>query len=256
MYVRLAFAVAAHLESEILIVDEVLAVGDAEFQKKCLGKMGDISKGEGRTVLFVSHNMAAIKNLCESSLFLKNGSIISSGTSAEVIDFYLSSGSNLERYYKSSDNNRLGDESVRLNTISIMDKNRSIQNSLTSESQLTIEVVYEILQEVKDLRVVANIMSIDGIEIFSTSDYKYQTESRIRKPGIYRSYFEIPGNIMNATHYHLSIDIDIPMIKSIVSNQLVSFSIDELINNELGITLARKPAGVIHPVFKWNVDLL
>src|SRR5690606_4460031 len=73
MYVRLAFAVAAHLESEILIVDEVLAVGDAEFQKKCLGKMGDVTKGEGRTVLFVSHNMTAIKELCSSAIMLKNG---------------------------------------------------------------------------------------------------------------------------------------------------------------------------------------
>src|SRR6478672_2936289 len=89
MYVRLAFAVAAHLESEILIVDEVLAVGDADFQKKCLGKMGDISKGEGRTVLFVSHNMAAIQNLCNSALYLKSGRKIFTDKAEEVINFYL-----------------------------------------------------------------------------------------------------------------------------------------------------------------------
>jgi len=89
MYVRLAFAVAAHLESEILIVDEVLAVGDAEFQKKCLGKMGDISKGEGRTVLFVSHNMAAVQNLCHTGIFLQHGLITKSGPVASVVDFYL-----------------------------------------------------------------------------------------------------------------------------------------------------------------------
>jgi len=91
MYVRLAFAVAAHLESEILIVDEVLAVGDAEFQKKCLGKMGDISKGEGRTILFVSHNMAAIQNFCTKGIFLKNGEIDSTGGIAKVVDRYLQS---------------------------------------------------------------------------------------------------------------------------------------------------------------------
>lgn len=84
MYVRLAFAVAAHLESEILIVDEVLAVGDAEFQKKCLGKMGDVSKGEGRTVLFVSHNMAAVTNLCKSGIFLDKGLLLKSGNIEEV----------------------------------------------------------------------------------------------------------------------------------------------------------------------------
>src|ERR1700733_9348629 len=89
MYVRLAFAVAAHLESEILIVDEVLAVGDAEFQKKCLGKLGDVSKGEGKTVLFVSHNMAAIQKLCTTGIFLRNGEIHSSGTTTEVINDYL-----------------------------------------------------------------------------------------------------------------------------------------------------------------------
>ena len=89
MYVRLAFAVAAHLESEILIVDEVLAVGDAEFQKKCLGKMGDISKGEGRTVLFVSHNMAAVKNLCTKGILLENGKVSFQGQVDKSISEYL-----------------------------------------------------------------------------------------------------------------------------------------------------------------------
>ena len=89
MYVRLAFAVAAHLESEILIVDEVLAVGDAEFQKKCLGKMGDISKGEGRTVLFVSHNMDAVASLTSRAIFLKNGELASNGPTTETINHYL-----------------------------------------------------------------------------------------------------------------------------------------------------------------------
>lgn len=90
MYVRLAFAVAAHLESEILIVDEVLAVGDAEFQKKCLGKMGDVTKGEGRTILFVSHNMAAIKALCSKGIFLENGIIKESATIDKAIQQYFS----------------------------------------------------------------------------------------------------------------------------------------------------------------------
>ncbi|UOE41380.1 ABC transporter ATP-binding protein [Chryseobacterium suipulveris] len=88
MYVRLAFAVAAHLESEILIVDEVLAVGDAEFQKKCLGKMGDVSKGEGRTVLFVSHNMASIGKLCSSGIFFSQGKMIAQGDISKIINLY------------------------------------------------------------------------------------------------------------------------------------------------------------------------
>src|SRR6201996_902227 len=94
MYVRLAFAVAAHLESEILVIDEVLAVGDAEFQKKCLGKMGEVSKGEGRTVLFVSHNMGSIQQLCNNCLLLKNGELAHLGNKEEVIEKYLSLGTN------------------------------------------------------------------------------------------------------------------------------------------------------------------
>ena len=89
MGVRLAFSVAAHLEPEILLVDEVLAVGDAEFQKKCLGKMGEVSKGEGRTVLFVSHNMVAIKSLCSTGLYLQNGTLRKNGSINDVIQSYL-----------------------------------------------------------------------------------------------------------------------------------------------------------------------
>jgi lipopolysaccharide transport system ATP-binding protein len=98
MYVRLAFAVAAHLESEILIVDEVLAVGDAEFQKKCLGKMGQVSKAEGRTVLFVSHNMGAIQNLCNKTIYLKNGQFVNMGSTKPIISEYLSDRNNLTNY--------------------------------------------------------------------------------------------------------------------------------------------------------------
>ncbi len=94
MYVRLAFAVAAHLESEILIVDEVLAVGDAEFQKKCLGKMGEVSKGEGRTVLFVSHNMDAVLNLCNNGIVLEQGKLGFVGDATSAVRHYQSSGSN------------------------------------------------------------------------------------------------------------------------------------------------------------------
>jgi len=108
MYVRLAFAVAAHLESEILIVDEVLAVGDAEFQKKCLGKMGDISKGEGRTVLFVSHNMAAVQNLCNKGVVFENGQIGFLGNINRVVDYYLNNGINFE-YSKVFTNKKVKD---------------------------------------------------------------------------------------------------------------------------------------------------
>lgn len=118
MYVRLAFAVAAHLESEILIVDEVLAVGDAEFQKKCLGKMGDVSKGEGRTVLFVSHNMGSILNLCNTGMLLNNGSLYSSGEIGHVLTDYnnlLNTGSNIEGVFNGNLKGRLEFNSISIN---------------------------------------------------------------------------------------------------------------------------------------------
>ncbi len=100
MYVRLAFAVAAHLESEILIVDEVLAVGDAEFQKKCLGKMGEVSKGEGRTVLFVSHNMGSVTQLCNKAMLLSNGNMTATGQVNSIIDMYLNNTSSQDQFYE------------------------------------------------------------------------------------------------------------------------------------------------------------
>jgi lipopolysaccharide transport system ATP-binding protein len=121
MYVRLAFAVAAHLESEILIVDEVLAVGDAEFQKKCLGKMKDIASGEGRTILFVSHNMASIKNLCSKGILLENGMVKKEGDINEIVSAYLSSNANdsLKSFYQKT---TLEGKSMELSSVAILDK--------------------------------------------------------------------------------------------------------------------------------------
>ena len=114
MYVRLAFAVAAHLDPEILVVDEVLAVGDAQFQKKCLGKMGEVSKNEGRTVLFVSHNMTAIKSLCRQAVLLEAGMIKSWGETGDVVDEYLKSTMTLHEQIWESPENAPGNEKARL----------------------------------------------------------------------------------------------------------------------------------------------
>jgi len=119
MYVRLAFAVAAHLESEILVIDEVLAVGDAEFQKKCLGKMGDISKGEGRTVLFVSHNMASIESLCKKGILLKNGMLNYSGDITNSIARYLNENKALSNTNLSERTDRVGFGEIKIENITV-----------------------------------------------------------------------------------------------------------------------------------------
>jgi lipopolysaccharide transport system ATP-binding protein len=134
MYVRLAFGVAAHLESEILIVDEVLAVGDAEFQQKCLGKMNDVSKGEGRTVLFVSHNMGSIASLCKSAILLKNGLIETQGEIKSVIDAYIKSNSEKGVYLAEPA------KEVALTMVAATDSNGSVTDQFGIDSDITISL--------------------------------------------------------------------------------------------------------------------
>jgi lipopolysaccharide transport system ATP-binding protein len=137
MYVRLAFAVAAHLESEILIVDEVLAVGDADFQKKCLGKMGDISKGECRTVLFVSHNMAAVKSLCTKGIVLENGLVKHNGEVESAVSYYLG-GADAETQNKRAFESTYDTAIFKLNEICLNTKGRSESEPLVEDQEIEL----------------------------------------------------------------------------------------------------------------------
>lgn len=139
MYVRLAFAVAAHLEPEILIIDEVLAVGDAEFQKKCLGKMKEVA-GEGRTVLFVSHNMSAVKSLCERGIHLKAGQIVSTGAIEKVVGHYLSGGQKAVSSNKKQLN--ISSEGLTLNEIIISSDTNDENNTFPRENKLNLSIDY------------------------------------------------------------------------------------------------------------------
>lgn len=138
MYVRLAFAVAAHLESEILIVDEVLAVGDAEFQKKCLGKMGEVSKGEGRTILFVSHNMASLKALCNKGLLLENGKLALSGSINETVQYYMGGSAELLNFRQFVVNN----EGFCLKSLGLRNTDKSINDPIERDKEILIEIEY------------------------------------------------------------------------------------------------------------------
>jgi lipopolysaccharide transport system ATP-binding protein len=140
MYVRLAFAVAAHLEPEILIVDEVLAVGDAAFQKKCMGKMKDVSTNEGRTILFVSHNMAAIQNLCDKCIYMKNGELIDFNTTELVTPKYLLSSKASSTIILADRSDRMGNGAVRFQTIIYKDSNGNIITNAQCGSSLNIEL--------------------------------------------------------------------------------------------------------------------
>jgi lipopolysaccharide transport system ATP-binding protein len=143
MYVRLAFAVAAHLEPEILIVDEVLAVGDAQFQRKCLGKMQDVSKDQGRTVLFVSHNMAAIQNLCDKVMFLEKGSMVAFGRKEDVIPQYLKSSSAIMQTDISQRNDRSGTGAIRFHAVTLFDQHKNETDALHCGAKGIINIKFK-----------------------------------------------------------------------------------------------------------------
>jgi lipopolysaccharide transport system ATP-binding protein len=165
MYVRLAFAVAAHLESEILIVDEVLAVGDAEFQKKCMGKMKDVA-GHGRTVLFVSHNITALSNLCSSALVLKNGSILLSKSNvSEAVDLYLNDNREKTRNEKLSERiDRTGKGLIKIMDLELVNASDMVISSAVSGQKIKFKIGYNCIQNIQstNISVAISISRSDG----------------------------------------------------------------------------------------------
>jgi lipopolysaccharide transport system ATP-binding protein len=254
MYVRLAFAVAAHLEPDILIVDEVLAVGDAEFQSKCIGKMKDVSQNSGRTVLFVSHNMASIKQLCPQSVLLEKGKIIEIGKSSDLVESYLSTGSNADRFMKWNTEDLPKNDELQLRQIAILDNKGRVDSTLATENEIRVQVDYVVLQEIKNLRLVLTVRGADGSDIFSTSDYLFQDESRRRPVGNYTSTCYIPGGLMTTGNYVATLDFEIPLERQLLGGKSVSFQISELSVNQLGVTMAAKPLGAVHPLLDWVVE--
>ncbi len=254
MYVRLAFAVAAHLEPEILIVDEVLAVGDADFQTRCIGKMEDVSRESGRTILFVSHNMASIRRLCRQSCLLVNGTLDSAGVTSDIIDRYLAAGSGAERILTFPAGQEPSKGGVRLNAVSVVDALGRCDTRLSTSDSLRVEVRYTIVNSIRSLRVSVNLSAQDGSLVLSTSDFNHQAADRMRAPGSYVSSVTIPAHFLNIGKYVVSVDIDIPLTASLVAGHDVAFYVDELTVNHLGLTHSARPAGAIHPRFDWQID--
>jgi lipopolysaccharide transport system ATP-binding protein len=218
MYVRLAFAVAAHLESEILIVDEVLAVGDAEFQKKCLGKMGEVSKGEGRTVLFVSHNMAAVQTLCEKSIFLAKGEIIYSGDIYLGIDYYLKSQNKVINEISNID----GKRGVKLINWKVY--GNTISGEINNYSNCIIELHLMFELDMPELVIGFNVLSSFGYPIIRQNYNDYNTLQGIDK-GEYIILFEIPAHVLAVGNYILKLDVAIPYVEKLLDEFELQFSI-------------------------------
>ncbi|MGF1519646.1 MAG: ABC transporter ATP-binding protein [Nodosilinea sp.] len=184
MYVRLAFAVAAHLEPEILVVDEVLAVGDAAFQKKCLGKMEDVAKKEGRTVLFVSHNMATIQSLCNQIIFLNRGQVQSIGNPNNTIQLYLNEGVTSENWSNLHEiTQRRGEGALRFSKLVLLNAQEKLVNAGLSGEKLVFRVHFSSFSEkyiYKNCRIGISISSVSGANIVLSTEMICQDEVDIR----------------------------------------------------------------------------
>lgn len=249
MYVRLAFAVAAHLESEILIVDEVLAVGDAEFQKKCLGKMGDVSKGEGRTVLFVSHNMAAVKNLCTKGIILENGLLKYTADNIEdAVNNYFSKEDLNSDLAKEFDHlsPKYGNLLVRLNQTKI--EVSSNESFITIKDALKINLNFNVNDNFDNFNLAINFKSLtDDVVVFS----QITNVVAINK-GNYNAVLEIPGNFLNSKIYEIDLHF--------VNNNIALLTVQSIINFETidvrdNLNYYGTWAGYVRPQFKFKINI-
>jgi lipopolysaccharide transport system ATP-binding protein len=254
MYTRLAFAVAAHLEPEILIVDEVLAVGDASFQKKCLGKMDEVAS-EGRTVIFVSHNLIAIQSLCDRAMWLHEGKMLADGQAQKVVSQYLktSFSAQTERVWEDIAT-APGDETVRLHGARVRPEGGGPSDPINVKTPLVMEFEYWILVPgpFSNLSVVVN--TEQGFPIFNTGSDAPSAHGKPFQAGLFRSAFYIPGELLNdGTHrVHLYI---------IKDRSTVLFHLDDILVFDVEDLLDRhgwfgKWIGAVRPTFTWQTELV
>lgn len=245
MQVRLAFAVAAHLEPEILIIDEVLAVGDAEFQKKCLGKMEDVTE-EGRTVLFVSHNMGAVKMLCDRGMLLKKGCLVFDGAIDEIIDNYLgaeTTNSQLFDFHSYA----IQEEFVPKKAIIREKKSGKELSVYRSDNEIEILFSYYLNEAVRNIRVNMAILSSDEHILFTTTSHSIEPPRK--EIGEYNCSFTIPKDLLNEGVFKVRLHAGIPGSKILLTPTVVGTFRVEKINTKSLYSIKLK--GFISP----NVDV-
>ncbi|MCY7376936.1 MAG: polysaccharide ABC transporter ATP-binding protein [Pyrinomonadaceae bacterium] len=258
MYMRLAFSIAAHLEPEILIVDEVLAVGDVAFQKKCLSKMRDVSQS-GRTILFVSHDMSAITRICNRAIALSDGKIVGAGSATDVVREYLSSswGMTAERFFEIGKNSPES-EFVRLEKVRITDENGATCGSHDIRRKIGIEATYEVLQSGKILLPNFQIYNQGRVHLFTIQDVSNEWKRQPKDKGRYVSTAWIPGNLMAEGSFFVNVAMVTYLpIMNVHFNALevVSFDIaDSLTGDTARGDYAGKMDGVMRPLVDWETS--
>jgi len=248
MYVRLAFSVAAHLEPDILVVDEVLAVGDIDFQKRCLGKMNDVARG-GRTVVFVSHNLEAVTRLCEKAAWLHDGQIVEIGLAERVVDKYFASGAEFEGEriwrggYREPGVTELSIRRARIVTPS------GTSSTIDIKSSFKIEIEYDVHARLRGMALGGVLRRTDGPAVFEAYDSDVAGWPSRREPGAYTTSCEIPANLLNGGRYSFTIYSFIH--GSTLANIEDALVFDVIDLGAAGSELAPIREGVIRPQLAW-----
>ncbi|MCC6189293.1 MAG: ABC transporter ATP-binding protein [Anaerolineales bacterium] len=255
MYVRLAFAVAAHLEPEVLLVDEVLAVGDAAFQQKCLGKMGNVAT-QGRTVVFVSHNLVAVQGLCQRAIWLHNGRMAGCGETAQLVSEYLSAARHANTAQMWPEPSAApGNDKVRLHRLSVRPRGGTPADPITMETPLAVEVEYWSLSADAHLGIRWRFVTEQQAVAFTTasSELSLENDSQPLPPGLYRSVCYVPSNLLNEGLHHLTL--------LVVRNAgQVIFRLDEALTFDVLNSGARpgfrysREQGAVRPLLDWTTQ--
>lgn len=249
MYLRLAFGVAAHLEPEILVVDEVLAVGDMNFQTKCLAKMQDVS-GAGRTVLFVSHNMGAIHRLCPRSILLNQGRVIADGKTDEVIQTYVAQGLVQRPEYLQPSNPA---KPVNLRRACLMNSEGVPTSEFRFDQAIKMKVEYEVNQPVTGCSVWVGVWTAENIPVFGTADTDAtDVELRqIRRPGYYETDVTLPERWLNVGQYYVVVGISRQAARVLFDRiEVSSFRI-----LDIGVIEHGRP-GFLQPLLPWTTNAI
>ena len=261
MYMRLAFAVAAHLDPEILLVDEVLAVGDAQFQAKCMGKMGEVARG-GRTVLFVSHNLNSILTLCRRSILIKDGQVSYNGPSSEAIRRYVAAGPREftgERIWRDQAT-APGNEKIRLRAVRIV-SGSNITTDVDIQNDVRIEI--EFWNYRPDARITASIHLLDKLKngvlasanLPSANLVQDQWFDKLYPAGVFRTVCTLPGNFLNEGRYHINVILltNITNIE-VFLEQAVTFDVYE--SGSMRGDYGGDWLGVVRPKLAWQTERL
>ena len=256
MQMRLAFAVAAHLEPEILFVDEVLAVGDASFQKKCLGKMSDVAR-QGRTIVFVSHNVAAVTRLCGRCLLLGAGQVLKDASTHEVMNMYLRSelATTAARLWDEAEGP--GDEVVRLRAVRARSAEGRITEAFDIRQAACIDVVFDVLESGHVLAPNIHIFNQEGIVVFVTIDQDESWHRRPRPAGRYTSKAWIPGNFLAEGSFLVDAAVTtfMPFKVHFHERSAIGFQvIDSIDGDSVRGDYAGTLPGVVRPLLKWETE--